>query len=600
MNSDELASGRPRGAIWKELARLYEAAPRKRRRQFYALLALMLVGTLAELATIGAVVPFIASLASLEADSTAGPLGRLFADIGSMIGGDGVVAATGLFVVIVLIAGALRLQLAWSMRNFTSGIGHDLAVEIQRRALSQPYSFHVGQNSSRFLAALDLVQSLVFDVLLQVMQGGIALFMSLFIVAALIAIDPLIALASAAAFALIYVAISALAAPKLARNSETLRATHDRRVRIVQESLGGIRDVIIDGSRDVIVDEFERVNRRYGLTRVTTGFIATAPRFVIEAAGTALIAIVAFAIARRDGSIAEALPTLGALAIGAQRLLPLAQQVYAAWSNVAGRRTVVSQVLDLLTLPLDERESVQPSLPPLPLRECIIFDRIGFAYPGRRGLALDNVTLEIPRGSKIGIVGRTGSGKSTLADLLMGLLEPTDGRITVDGVPLEGDARRRWQRSIAHVPQAIFLADASIARNIAFGLPNEPVDMDRVAHAARKAQLIDFVDELPEGFATHVGERGVRLSGGQRQRLGIARAIYKRAPVLVLDEATSALDEATETALLQALLESGGEEQTVIIIAHRSSTVAGCENIVRLDGGRIVASGDPETSALAG
>jgi ABC-type multidrug transport system fused ATPase/permease subunit len=599
MNSQELPSAGPaearsRTGLWSQLTELYAAASAKRRRQFYLLLGLMLVGTLAELATIGAVVPFIASMASLEAESAAGPLGRLFARIGGLIGGDSVVAATALFVTMVLIAGAIRLQLAWTMRNFTSGIGHDLAVDIQRRALSQPYSFHVGQNSSRFLAALDLVQSLVFDVLLQVMQGGIALFMSLFIVAALIAIDPIIALASASAFAIIYVSISAMAAPQLARNDEALRATHDRRVKIVQESLGGIRDVIIDGSRDVIVDEFDRVNRRYGLTRVTTGFIASAPRFVIEAAGTALIAVVAFAIARRDGSIAAALPTLGALAIGAQRLLPLVQQIYAAWSNIAGRRTVVSQVLDLLALPLDERETARQALPPLPLHERILFDCVRFSYPGRRGLAIDDVTLEIPKGSKVGIVGRTGSGKSTLVDLLMGLLEPTGGQITVDGVPLEGDVRRRWHRSIAHVPQAIFLADASIAENIAFSLPGEAIDMERVIEAARKAQLHQFVDELPDGYATCVGERGVRLSGGQRQRLGIARAIYKQAPVLVLDEGTSALDETTEAALIDSLLSSGGNDRTVIIIAHRLSTVAGCETIVRLDAGRIVATGSPD------
>jgi len=240
---------------------------------------------------------------------------------------------------------------------------------------------------------------------------------------------------------------------------------------------------------------------------------------------------------------------------------------------------------------VDEELTRAGHVPALPLLDRIRVDNVSFAYASRRGPALQNISFDIPCGARIALIGKTGSGKSTLADLLMGLIEPAEGRITVDGVPLTHDNRRNWQRSIAHVPQAIFLADASIERNIAFGVPADAIDRKRVIDAARKAQLDEFVHALPEGYDTHVGERGVRLSGGQRQRLGIARAIYKEASVLVLDEATSALDDATEAAVMEALDQLGDEGRTIILIAHRLSTVSRADIVVRLDNGRLAELG---------
>ena len=224
---------------------------------------------------------------------------------------------------------------------------------------------------------------------------------------------------------------------------------------------------------------------------------------------------------------------------------------------------------------------------PLPFRDRIRVEHVNFAYASRRAPALEDVSFEIPRGRRVALIGKTGSGKSTLADLLMGLLEPGAGRITIDGVLLTRENRRSWQRSIAHVPQAIFLADASIARNIALGVPAKTIDLPRVREAGRKAQLDEFVDTLPEGYDTHVGERGIRLSGGQRQRLAIARAIYKQVLVLVLDEATSALDDETEAAVMHALDQLGEEGRTIIMIAHRMTTIARADIVVRLDNGRV-------------
>ncbi|HEU5285314.1 MAG TPA: ABC transporter ATP-binding protein, partial [Sphingomicrobium sp.] len=536
-----------------DLGQLYRFLSPARRRDLFSVLLLMLLGALAELVAIGSVVPFLSLLAGDSAQIHFRWLAGLFEAAGAATRGEQLVAASVLFMAAALVAGALRLQLAWSTQTFVLSLGHELAVEIQRRTLAQPYSYHVSRNSSEIVASLEKVRALVFGVLLQLMRAVTAGFIALFIIAALVRIDPFTAAVAAAAFGLLYALVSAFTRRRLARNSAVLGSAYEQRVQIIQESLGGIRDVIIDDSQAVYLEEFRKVDARLTRAQATTAFIGTAPRFVIEAAGMVLIAALALAIAGREGGLAGALPILGAVALGAQRLLPLVQQLYTAWANLAGQRSITAQVLDLLALPLDEQAKDSRPVERLGFDKSIAFDRVGFTYPGRAHPALEDVSLTIERGSRVALVGPTGSGKSTLADLLMGLLEPGAGTISIDGVPLTRASRRAWQRGIAHVPQSIFLADSSIARNIAFGVPEADIDRERVAAAAAAAQLDAFIESLPGGYDSPVGERGVRLSGGQRQRLGIARAIYKDAPVLVLDEATSALDQDTEAAVMAAL-----------------------------------------------
>ena len=582
---------RDHNSLWSGLRELYGTLSAARRRQFYLVLALMLAGAVAELATIGGVLPLLSLLADPGQVDRVPWLAEGFRALGAYTQRQQLLAAAAIFVLLAIIAGAVRLQLNWSSQHFIFRLGHDLAVDIQRRILFQPYTFHVSQNTSSLLAALDKVATLVYYVLLQLMQAAIAVVISVFIVAALIAVDPVTALASAIAFLVIYLLVSAVMRHRLDRNSQIVGSTWDERVKIVQESLGGIRDVIIDGSQTVYLDAFRRVDDRFSSAKTSTAFISSAPRFVIEGLGVALIAVLAVILSARHGGLAGAIPTLGALALGAQRLLPMLQQIYVSWSVAAGNNSVIQQVLELVRLPAAEASVDARMLPRLPLEHNIRLDRVSLVYAGRRAPAVVDLSFEIERGQRIALIGKTGSGKTTLADLLMGLLEPTSGQISIDGVPLTRENRRNWQRSIAHVPQAIFLTDATIAHNIALGAAEDEIDMARVAESARKAELDEFVADLPEGFMTFVGERGIRLSGGQRQRLGIARAIYKQAPVLVLDEATSALDDATEAAVMHALDRLGDEGRTIIMIAHRLTTVARADRVVRLDGGRLVELG---------
>jgi ATP-binding cassette, subfamily B, bacterial PglK len=575
--------------FWEALRQLFHFMSPRRRRQFYFVLFLMLLGAVAELVAIGAVFPFLSLLADI---STFRRL-PVVADISGLLGirtpDQLLLLATAFFAAAALAAGAVRLQLAWSSQAFIFRLGHDLGVEVQRRVLSQPYSYHIQNNTSHIVASLEKVQVLVYYILLQLMLAATAAVIAAFIVAALFYIEPVTAALAAMGFGAVYAAVSAFTRERLARNSVAATTAYSQRVQIIQEGLGGIRDVILDQSERVYLEDFERADRKLNFAKTNTAFIGAAPRFVIESAGMILIGVVALFLTSRDGGLTAALPVLGALALGAQRLLPLFQQVYQSWTLVVGSWGVVEDVLRLLNLPAPETRARERAAP-LPFTREIRFERVSFSYPGRSEAALSDIEFTIPPGSRVALVGTTGSGKSTLIDLLMGLLPPDEGVITVDGVSIAGEARRRWQSSIAHVPQMIFLADTSIERNIAFGYPPSGIDHELVVAAARQAQLHEFVKGLPEGYDTFVGERGVRLSGGQRQRLGIARALYKRASVLVLDEATSALDQETEAAVMGSLhgLDS---EITIIMIAHRLSTIAICDTVIRLENGRIAKTG---------
>ena len=561
---------------------LYGLLSQARRRQFYRLLSIMLLGATAELVLVASAVPFLAVLAGNAQADPFGPLDRLLAVAG--LNPDQLIETVApIFIIAVLAASAIRLLLSWSNQSFVLGVGHDLAVEAQRRILLQPYAFHVERSTSESIAALEKIQILVFGVLQQAMTTIIAAIMGLVIMALLISIDASAALAAVAVLGLAYWLISRITAARLARNSQMVGTAYDQRVQVIQESLGGIRDLIIDQTQGLYLEEFRKVDHRVARARVATTFIAGSPRFLLEGAGLIFVAALAIALSGRDGGLGRALPVLGAIALGGLRLMPMIQQAFASWATLAANRSVVGQVLDLLALPIPDQRDAPAQLP---FRSSVVLADVSYAYPTRSSPAIDRVSLEIQRGEHLGIAGETGSGKSTLADLIMGLLPPQSGSIAVDGVALGPGNVGAWRQNIAHVSQSIFLADASIARNIAFSVAEERLDMARVRKAAAEAEIAGFVETLPNGYETMVGERGVRLSGGQRQRIAIARALYKGAPLLVLDEATNALDPETEEKVLANVFADDG--RTVLIIAHRPSAMKHCDRMIHLGAGRII------------
>lgn len=557
-----------------------------RRRELIFLTLLMPATALAETLTVAAVVPFIAQLSG---QSTEPPL-SIFVDLPIALGIDRpLMAAVLLFASVVILTAVLRLALSWLSRHFAFALGHEVSVEVQRRLLGQPYSFHLRQHSSGHLAALDKVDMLVFDLVIQGVQAISALLIGGFILALLAAIDPLGTALAVVAIGGFYAVGLAATRNRLHQHGTIIATAFEQRARFVQESFGGIRDIILDHSQEAALDRFRAIDAAFAQARTRTAFLAAAPRFLTEAAGMLIIAVLAIMIAGKSGGITAALPYLGALALGAMRLLPLMGQLYGAWASVAVAEPTLAELAALLRLPLADESKVPERIE---FHRSIDFDAVSFSYPDRAHFAIESVTLTIPKGARVAITGRTGSGKSTVADMLMGLIEPTKGSILVDGAPLSRDWLAGWRRSIAHVPQEIFLADDSIAANIALSYHGGETHGGRIKTAAKQAQLHKFIETLPEGYDTRIGERGVRLSGGQKQRLALARALYKQATVLVLDEPTSALDDQTEAAIVEAIDELQSSGVTIIIIAHRLSTIARCDPVFVLEDGRLAGPGN--------
>lgn len=560
----------------------------RRRWQIVGVFAIMLAGGVAELFTLAAVVPLIAVLAGPHGVPGSSKFDHILGALGLNISQVPLAALAGIFCAAAVGAAIVRITLAWSSQKLVFRIGYDLGVSLYSRVLHQPYDFHVQTNSSRIISDVAGVQRLLTGTMLPLMLGISSLVISFFILGGLLLISFQAALIAFAGMGGIYTAVSLWSRPRLRRNAEFIKASNRERVKTLQEGLGGIRDVLLDNSQALYVRTFSRIDARLRDAQASNALMGVTPRFVVEALGMIVILGLALMLTS-EGSIESSVPVLAALALGAQRLLPLLQNAYNGWTTVTGSEAVVLSIVELLQLPVAERFDRRSSIAVNFNREIRAND-LSFRYSPDAADVLRNIDFVIPRGSFVGFVGESGAGKTTLVDLLMGFLAPTEGAILIDGVPLTEDTLLSWQSHIAHVPQHIFLCDGSIIENVAFGLPLKKVDMGRVRLACRRAELDHFIESLPDSYNTVVGERGVRLSGGQRQRLGLARALYKQASLLVLDEATSALDDATEASVIDAVHRLGSE-YTVLMIAHRVTTLQRCDIIFRLEKGQIAEQG---------
>jgi len=564
---------------------VYRHLSPKRRVQLVLVLLLMLAGALAEVVTLGAVLPFLALLADPTLANTSPLVQTVLSTAANWMGVDPLLAAAILFGGIAFVAAAIRLTLTWASYKFVYMVGADLGRDIYNRILRQPYTYHLQHNSSETLAAMGKVNMLVLGTLSSAMQMAIACLMSAFIFAGLLLINAQVALTAGGLFAGLYWLSSRYAKRKLTHNSQVIATADVQKNKAMQEGLGAIRDVILDNNHPVYVAQFAKADLAQRHAQATNMVLAVAPKYVIESLGLILIVGLAYVLASGPQGAAAALPVLGALALGAQKMLPYMQNIYNALSNIRGNQAGARGALDLLAL----------SVPKASLGMSIISTsnlvkqgapRIGlndvyFKYGQDSPWILSGVTLCIQVGQRIGMIGSTGSGKSTLIDLIMGLLKPVNGQIFVDGEPLNLSNINQWQLRIGHVPQAIYLSDCSVIENIALGVPRDKIDMQRVNVAIERAQLLEVVKQLPLGLDTRVGERGIQLSGGQRQRIGIARALYKQVDVLVLDEATSALDNETEAKVMDSIY-SLNPKMIIIMIAHRESTLYNCDKIYEI------------------
>jgi ABC-type multidrug transport system fused ATPase/permease subunit len=573
-------------SIPRLLKRLWRHISPWRRVQCALLAVLMVIASLAEVLSIGIVLPFLGVLMAPErvfAHPLAQPLvesleisepHQLLLPLTIMFGGA------------VLMAGVMRLLLLWASTRLSFATGADLSISIYRRTLYQPYSVHVSRHSSEVITGIaNKANAAIYSTIQPFLTLVSSIVMLLLILLALLAINPVIALAAIGGFGVIYLLIIWLTSKRLLSDSRRIAHESTQVIKALQEGLGGIRDVLIDGTQATYCKVYRRADLMLRRAQGNSWFIGQSPRFGIEALGTLLIAALAYWLTGQSGGVAAAIPVLGALALGAQRLLPILQQAYSSWSAIRGGQASLQDTLELLDQPLPDYAD-RPPPSPLSFRDAIVLNQLSVRYSPDSPWVLRHLDLRIAKGSRIGFIGTTGSGKSTLLDIVMGLLDPAEGTLEIDGVPITPENRRAWQVHVAHVPQAIFLADTTVEENIAFGIPPDLIDRERVKQAARQAQIAETIESLPMQYETFVGERGVRLSGGQRQRIGIARALYKQADVIVFDEATSALDSETERAVIRSI-ESLSEELTILVVAHRLSTLASCTRIVELADGRI-------------
>jgi ABC-type multidrug transport system fused ATPase/permease subunit len=565
--------------LWKHISR-------RRRLHLVALVILMLLGMVAEVASLGMVLPF---LGALTAPSTifehpwAQPIVN---GLGLNSAQQVILPLTVLFGLAAAFSGSTRLGLLWWQTRLGNAIGNDLGSEAYRRTLYQPYVTHAVRNSSEVLAVLmTKINTVIYFIIIPLLTLLTSISIILTIMVFMMLVSPEITSMAFLGLGGLYFFVALVTKSRIARDSQLVTIGQNRLAQVIQEGLGGIKDVLIDGLQETYFRIYSQADGKFRRALANIAIIGGAPRPVIEAFGIILIGFLAYMLSSGPGGVANSIPMIGVLALAAQRLLPLVQQVYAGWASLLGGQASLRDVLLLLEQPLPAYSTRLPSAP-MPFTKQIELLELNFRYNSQSPWVLHSVNLQISRGSRIGFVGTTGSGKSTLLDILMGLLAPTSGELRIDGNTVNESNRRAWQMHIAHVPQAIFLADTTINENIAFGIEPESIDKQRVREAAERAQLAETIESWQYGYDTLVGERGIRLSGGQRQRIGIARALYKRADVIVFDEATSALDNDTEHSVMTAI-NALGSDITALIVAHRVTTLQGCDQIVELRGGKI-------------
>ena len=565
--------------IWCHLSR-------RRRIQLGLLLVVMLASGGAELVSLGAVLPFLAVLSAPEQLWQQPLIQALAARVGFTQASQLLLPATAAFAMAAVLAAVVRLANLWLNGRLAAAIGSDLSGEAYRRTLYQPYGVHLQRNSSTVINTITNQVARTVAALNSTLLLATSVVVASGLLSGLLLIDWKVALAAASLFGSAYGLIAQVSRRKLSRNGAEISLAIGQLLKAVQEGLGAIRDVLLDGSQPLYLQIYIKADRRQRRLQAKNDFLVQFPRYGLEALGMVAIALLGGLLVLQRGSGAAVIPLMGALALGAQRLLPALQQAYGSWASLNGYNADLIGVIEMLdqSLPTSIR-----AVAPLELNQSIQLQGVRFRYNDHLQDVLKGLDLKIRRGERIGLVGSTGSGKSTTVDLLMGLLVPSGGRLLVDGLDLHDPTHPElliaWRAAIAHVPQSIYLSDSSIAENIAFGIPKQQIDLARVRIAAEQAQIASFIEGSAGGYASFVGERGIRLSGGQRQRIGIARALYKQSQVLVLDEATSALDNETERALMEAV-NGLSKELTVIIIAHRLSTVQSCNRVIQLELGK--------------
>ena len=563
---------------------------KKRIVQIILLQFLSITSSIMDALSVGAMIPFIAILSKPENILSNSKFKFLLNFLNIHNKNNLIIFITIVFVSFVFLSGLLRWLLLFFNTRIGNAIGSDLAHLLYKKTLYQPYLEHTSTNSSEIITGVNRASELVSTVITPIFLLINAVFTTIFLLISLILLNPLIIFLTFFIIGALYLIIMFFVKDKLKEEGIIISTKRPLVTKAMQEGLGGIRDILIDGTQELYSNIFYRNESEMRRSAAKVTLIASTPSIAIQSLGIGIISIFAAVISTKNNlasdSFSSGLPFIGALAYAYLRLSPAIQQIYSSWANIKNGEPSLNHVVNFLQKPLPSYAG-KPLPQPINFNENIEIKNLSFRYNIESDFVIKNINLKIRKGSKVGFVGKTGSGKSTLLDIIMALIEPTSGSFEVDGVKINTNNFRSWQVRIAHVPQAIYLSDTTILENIAFGVPINEIDLIRAMDAAEKAQISQTIENLALKYNTKIGERGVRLSGGQRQRLGIARALYKKADVIIFDEATSALDNNTEMEVMQAI-DNLGDNLTIIIVAHRLTTLRNCDKIFEITTNNII------------
>ena len=569
------------------LSKLWKNTNKDRKRQIFLSFLLMITSGFAEVATLASLFPFLSAL------TNPGKLWdfKYIKQVSIIFGFDSpnglILPLTIFFIITAFISSFIRLLNLWYYNKVAVSMASDLSCEVYKRVLYLPYIIHTQRNSSKYISVIVNQVSKTVEVISQFLQLFTGIILMITLVIALLMTNFSLTVIASLMFGSIYIFISKKTKAKLLRNSQRVSESRIKQIKSLQEGFGAIRDVLMSGNQNTYLSLFRKNDipmRRY---EAQSSFIGMFPRFALEAFGLIFIAISSYVFFILNDDFNKFIPSIATFALGAQKLLPAMQSSYNANSAIRANLVSVIDVLEII-----EKEYIDVSYPnkldTIKFKRSLKISNLGFRYSNNLPYVLKDINLEIFPGERIGIIGKSGSGKSTLLEVLMGLLQPSKGKLLIDDIDINNIKRpnlvSQWRRSISYVPQDIFLADSSFAENIAFGLKREELDMKRVKDCARRAKISDLIEQSSFGYRTNVGEKGVKLSGGQCQRIGIARALYKNNKILVFDEATSALDNKTESELMESI-ETLSKDLTIIIIAHRLSTVKVCDKVFSIEDG---------------
>lgn len=571
------------------LKRLWKNIQAKRKKQLSFLLIIMTISGFLEIVSLAAIIPFIGVITNPDRLLQKSWVSEIciFFNITTKL--ELTTFATAVFIFAAIFTGIVRLISIKGSTLLAAKIGTDISSEAFKKIIYQDYESHINQNSSSIISTVTSHTNLT----LLLLERLLILLTSVVIVIALLIGITIIAKQYILIFGIsctsIYAAILLKVRKKLSSNSIIFDNGIEKQVKILQESIGGIRDIILSNSQKIYQNDYQNIDHRMREAWAQSQFLEMFPRYAIEAFGMTGLASLSYFLIINGTNSQDILTLIGSLALATQRILPAAQQIYQGLAVLNSTSAGLKKVLNILdkktSLSLSTSKESKSSF-----FENFEMSNMSFKYLKSEKFILKNINLKIKAGERIGIIGETGSGKSTLLDLIMGLFVPHEGSLKINNEIInyykEDKNLDNWRRSIAHVPQRIYLIDQSIKSNIAFGVKKQDINLERVISSSANACIDSFINSLPNKFETLVGENGIKLSGGQRQRIGIARSLYRNSSLLILDEATSALDDLTEKKVMQKIKEFN-PNLTIIICAHRLSTLSFCDRILKVDNGKV-------------